>query len=106
MCAWLPRRQSGCENQVFKTDEGCGKTLDNWIAGLMKSPPGKPAPKPSQPGLVAKVIHKFKAWKEKDKDKAKAASAQKHRMTMGQLPPECETVLHAPVPAVPVTAMQ
>lgn len=100
-----PAGQPGCENQQpVNPDEGCGKTLDKWIEALMKSPPGKPAPQPSQPSLMTRLVRRLTA--SKDKDKAKAASAQKHRMTLDQLPAECEAVLRAPVPAVPVAAMQ
>ena len=31
-----PANNPGCENQVFKSDEGCGKGLDKWIETLMK----------------------------------------------------------------------
>ncbi len=96
-----PPGNPGCEGQAIKTDEGCGKGLDNWIAALMKSKPqpqsaamvSAPVPAPA----AAPKRWTFKAWKKK-----KIAAKGRTPLTMAQLPAECETVLKAP-PA-PVTA--
>src|SRR5208337_2333157 len=95
-----PAGNPGCEGQVLKADEGCGKGLDNWIAALMKSKPQAPAvAAPPSPAPVAKARWTFKAWKKK-----KIASNGRTPLTMAQLPPECETVLKAPAASVPVKA--
>ena len=81
-----PADNPGCQNQPPNpADEGCGKGLDKWIEALMKRPLA-PAPKAQvRPGLKA-VFNK-----------------KKPPLTMGQLPPECETVLKAEPAAVPAS---
>jgi penicillin-insensitive murein endopeptidase len=82
-----PANNPGCENQVFKSDEGCGKVLDKWIETLMKpakAVPGAPATKLG--ALRAKVA----AWR----DRALGGS-KKPPFPLGKLPPECEAVLKA-----------
>jgi penicillin-insensitive murein DD-endopeptidase len=89
-----PAGNPGCENQALKADEGCGKGLDQWIAGLMKPPPGVPATK------LAAIRAKIAAWKG-----GQGGHKPKPPFPMGQLPAECETVLKAqPSPAPDATA--
>ncbi len=73
-----PAGNPGCENQMLKTDEGCGKGLDQWIAALMK-------PAPAVPGSKFGAIRaKISSW---------TGHRPKPPFPMGQLPAECETVL-------------
>jgi penicillin-insensitive murein endopeptidase len=81
-----PPGNPGCENQTLKTDEGCGKGLDQWIASLMKP---KPGPRTKYAALRAKVA----AWREKLA--GSGPGSKKPPFMMGQLPVECETVLKA-----------
>ena len=57
-----PANNPGCENQVFKADEGCGKGLDKWIETLMK--PAKPVPGAPATKLGA-LRAKVAAWRDK-----------------------------------------
>ncbi len=93
-----PANNPGCENQTFKTEEGCGKGLDKWIEALMKPKPGVPVPTAPVPTTHLGVLKgRIIALKDKLLASKKAAG-----LTLGQLPPECEAVLKAepaPVPA-------
>ena len=82
-----PANNPGCENQVFKADEGCGKTLDKWIEALMK--PAKPAPGAPATKLGA-LRAKVAAWRDKA-----LGGPKRPPFMLGQLPAECETVLKA-----------
>ncbi len=103
-----PQGNPGCENQkVLPPGDGCGKTLDKWVEALMKHKPepAAAAPVPAAPAPVRaarpSLLGKFKDLKKKQM----LARNQKSQLTLGQLPPECETVLKAaPVVAAPVTA--
>jgi penicillin-insensitive murein endopeptidase len=77
-----PAGDPGCRNQpVVPAGDGCGKGLDKWIEALSRPvPPASPVP-------AAPV-------------KAAKPAKQKPPITMGELPPECQTVLKAS----PVTA--
>ncbi len=89
-----PAGNPGCENQVFKADEGCGKGLDQWIAALMKPAPAVPATK------LGAIRAKIAAWKG-----SLGGHRPKPPFPMGQLPAECETVLKAqPSPSTDATA--
>jgi penicillin-insensitive murein DD-endopeptidase len=93
-----PPNNPGCENQTLKTDEGCGKGLDQWIASLTKPKPGVPATKFG--ALRAKVA----AWRERMA--GSGPGPKKPPFMVGQLPLECETVLKAEPVKVPAVAMQ
>jgi penicillin-insensitive murein endopeptidase len=91
-----PASNPGCENQVLKTDEGCGKGLDKWIEALTKPKPGVPVPAAPPPttglgGLKSKIM----AWKDK------LLGSKKPPVALGQLPAECEAVLKAEPLTVP-----
>ena len=91
-----PANNPGCENQVLKTGEGCGKDLDKWIEALTKPKPGAPVPAAPPPatglgGLKSKIM----AWKDK------LLGSKKPPVAMGQLPAECEAVLKAAPLTVP-----
>jgi penicillin-insensitive murein endopeptidase len=92
-----PANDAGCENQVFKADEGCGKGLDKWIEALAKpkapaSVPGAPPPATKLGALKDKIM----AWKDK-----LMSPKSKPPFMMGQLPAECEAVLKAEPLRVP-----
>ena len=91
-----PANNPGCENQVLKTGEGCGKDLDKWIEALTKPKPGVPVPAAPPPatglgGLKSKIM----AWKDK------LLGSKKPPVALGQLPAECEAVLKAGPLTVP-----
>jgi penicillin-insensitive murein DD-endopeptidase len=93
-----PPNNPGCENQTLKTDEGCGKGLDQWIASLMK-------PKPAVPGTkFAALRAKVAAWRERLA--GSGPGTKKPPFMMGQLPAECEAVLKAEPVKIPAVAMQ
>jgi penicillin-insensitive murein DD-endopeptidase len=75
-----PANNPGCRNQNLKTEgDGCGAGLDKWIEVLMKTKPAAP-------------------------DKVLPPKETGPELTLGQLPPECETVLKAdPVAAASAT---
>ncbi len=85
-----PAGNPGCENQVLKTGDGCGKGLDQWIAALMKPAPAVPATK------LGVIRAKIAAWKGK-----LTGHKSKPPFAMGRLPAECETVLKAKPSPVP-----
>jgi penicillin-insensitive murein endopeptidase len=89
-----PAGQADCQNQQpLPNDDGCGKSLDHWVAAL-----SKPVP----------VVHIMPATAVKPQ-KGKSA------LLLKQLPPDCRTVLtaapqgvsqvadKAPKPAIPAT---
>ncbi len=93
-----PPNNPGCENQTLKTDEGCGKGLDQWIASLMK-------PKPAVPGTKFSALRaKIAAWRERLA--GSGPGPKKPPFMMGQLPAECEAVLKAEPVKSPAVAMQ
>ncbi|MGO9486289.1 MAG: penicillin-insensitive murein endopeptidase, partial [Rhodomicrobium sp.] len=86
-----PGNNPGCEGQVFKADEGCGKGLDKWIEALTKPKPKPGAPVPAAaPTKLAALRAKIAASKDKT-----PASNKKPPFMLGQLPSECEAVLKA-----------
>jgi len=91
-----PAGTRGCENQVLKGGEGCGKGLDQWIAKLMKQAKPVPATK------FATIRAKIAAWKRK---LAGGGHKRKPPYPMGRLPAECQKVLKAePLPVLDATA--
>ncbi len=85
-----PGNNPGCENQVFKADEGCGKGLDKWIEALAKPKPGAPVPAAPPPTTSFGIVKsKIAAWKNK------LLGSKKPPVLLGQLPAECEAVLKA-----------
>jgi penicillin-insensitive murein DD-endopeptidase len=90
-----PPGQAGCQNQDLKADEGCGKGLDQWIAGLVKPKKGG--------SKFAALRAKIDAWRQRLA--GAGPGPKKPPMPVGELPPECETVLKAgpvKVPGVPL----
>ncbi len=76
-----PPDNAGCQNQpVLRADEGCGKSLDTWIAALAK-PKVPVAPAPPGPKTAAA--------------QAKGGNGRTP-LTLAQLPAECAAVLKAP----------
>ncbi len=91
-----PANNPGCENQVLKTGEGCGKDLDKWIEALMKPKPGVPVPAAPPPATgLGGLKNKIMAWKDK------LLGSKKPPVALGQLPAECEAVLKAAPLTVP-----
>ena len=91
-----PANNPGCENQVLKTGEGCGKDLDKWIEALTKPKPGVPVPAAPPPATgLGGLKNKIMAWKDK------LLGSKKPPVALGQLPAECEAVLKAEPLTVP-----
>ncbi len=91
-----PANNPGCENQVLKTGEGCGKDLDKWIEALTKPKPGVPVPAAPPPATgLGGLKNKIMAWKDK------LLGSKKPPVALGQLPAECEAVLKAGPLTVP-----
>jgi penicillin-insensitive murein endopeptidase len=87
-----PADNPGCQNQpAIPADEGCGKSLDKWIAALLKPIAKGAAPLPASAPAAPR------------KPAAKAVVKRKP-ISLGELPAECERVLKVESPASPPDA--